>query len=665
MKRRMVDKNVIVTALAVVTLALGSSQATMILFENVNLPRDKELDGLQSVAGYGDHVTDVSAGGFRGSFSRGNGWTPNIVLDFSAGEDLKTVNSWRDNWHGADGANYLLDGDDGGPYYYRYKFTPQGGAGVVVRSLDLEGDPDSKNRIDWKIYSQTRAGQVLAHGSTGTFTGHKANVHLGMQQPHFGVVILELIHTGTRTTLAVDNLNFDESPPAANQDKESLVAVNLTKQLLVDDHIIAEKHHLVRELGTVTKPNDGKPLLDEEFYGTVLFDDGKYKLWYRGNPYCYAESSDGLRFRKVAPLVGLGPSHRHTASFYIDPHETDPAHRYKACYAFSRPHAATLAHSSDGIHWTPYNGGKPVTHRAADTYNQIIWDEEAEVYRLFTRTDFRRPPDGLEVRGTRDMVNPDIKQDPTNWRTIREWKFGAGPRDEIYRRQIYALTDWIYEGVHFALMSVYEFIPRPGEPYDALSNLTTRHERDVVNFYIGTARGNAMWDLTWVYAEQPLVPRGPNNSFDKDMLFPASQIITREDKHWIYYSGYRERHGVADRGKPGIGLATLELDRFICQATRGDDHGMIVTKPFVLAGSKLQINVKAEKGMVRVDVLDAEGRPIPGFSGAKSQEFQAVNQLRLEPRWNRSADLSRWKGKVIRLKFTLANAKLYAFQVIE
>ncbi|NIP92724.1 MAG: hypothetical protein GWO24_04365, partial [Akkermansiaceae bacterium] len=72
---------------------------------------------------------------------------------------------------------------------------------------------------------------------------------------------------------------------------------------------------------------------------------------------------------------------------------------------------------ADGINWKPYNDGRPVTHRAADTYNQIIWDEDAQVYRLFTRTDFRRPADGLEVRGTRDMVNPDIKADPTNWRT--------------------------------------------------------------------------------------------------------------------------------------------------------------------------------------------------------------------------------------------------------
>ena len=330
-----------------------------------------------------------------------------------------------------------------------------------------------------------------------------------------------------------------------------------------------KKSGVTRELGRGTKQNDGKPVFEGHFYGTVLHDQGKFKLWYRGNPYGYAESNDGLHFQKVAPLVGLDPAHHNTASFYIDPHETDPAHRYKCCYAYLRPHAAALAYSADGIHWKPYNNGKPVTHRAADTYNQVLWDEEAKVYRLFTRTDYRRPPDGLEVRGTRDMINPDLKADPTNWRTVREWKFGSAPFDEVYRRQIYALTDWIYEGVHFALMSVYENIPRPGEPYDSVQDLVKRHDHDIVNFYIGTTRGNAMWDLTWVYAGKPLVERGPDGSFDKDMIFPASQIVTHEDTHWIYYNGYRERHGIADRGIHGIGLATLKLDRFIGLKAKG------------------------------------------------------------------------------------------------
>ena len=181
-----------------------------------------------------------------------------------------------------------------------------------------------------------------------------------------------------------------------------------------------------------------------------------------------------------------------------------------------------------------------------------------------------------------------------------------GEEDEIYRRQIYALTDWIHEGVHFALMSVYENIPKPGAPYDRRPNHHKRHEQDIVNFYIGTARGNAMWDLNWVYAEKPFVPRGPDGSFDKDMIFPASQIVTHNDRHWVYYNGFRERHGIPDRGPHGIGLATLKRDRFISLTATGAEPRTILTKPFRLEGRRLQVNGQGDS--IRVEVLDKTGR---------------------------------------------------------
>ncbi|MEC9327981.1 MAG: hypothetical protein VYC63_08690 [Verrucomicrobiota bacterium] len=436
------------------------------------------------------------------------------------------------------------------------------------------------------------------------------------------------------------------------------VELGLRKQLFVDDWVVEEKSEVVRELGQVIKQNGGEPIFEGFFYGTVLHDEGKFKMWYRGNPYGYAESVDGIHFKKISLLKGLDPAHHNTASFYIDPNETDPAHRYKICYAYLRPHAAALGYSADGINWKAYNGGKPVTHRAADTYNQVLWDSEEKVYRMFTRTDYRRPASGLEVRGTRDMINPDIKADPKNWRIVREWKFGKGAEDEIYRRQIYALTDWIHEGVHFALMSVYENIPKPGEPYDRKPDHHKRHEHDVVNFYIGTTRGNAMWDLTWVYAGKPLIPRGPNGSFDKDMIFPASQVVTHLDQHWIYYNGYRERHGVADRGPHSIGLATLKRDRFISLSAKGDQRGSVLTKPFRLEGSRLQINVQGED--VSVDVLDENGKIIPGLNSRSGK----VDSLRWEPKWAKGHDLSQLLGKNVRLRFQLQNANLFAFQFL-
>jgi len=487
------------------------------------------------------------------------------------------------------------------------------------------------------------------------------------------------------------------------------VSIGLHKQLLVDDHVFAEKKNLRRVLGKVTKANGGRPIVVADkpwesgrwglfgFYGTVLHDGEKFRMWY--NPWrfavAYAESTDGLNWEK--PELGLydfslerankETQFDHNSGFYpredadsgyrgkanniigvfgdgftcyLDPHESDPAHRYKACYGHPRKICACLAHSSDGIHWTPYNRGEPVTGRASDSYNQIIWDERAKTYRLFTRKDFGQGD--IEVRGTRSMVNPDIKADPIAWKTVRSWKFDREGPDEYTRRQIYSMTDWIYEGVHFALMQVYEWPDNPprrrtgGDPFK-------RHERDITNFYIATSRDGDSWDLSWVYAGKPLIPRGPDGSFDKDTVFPGSNIITRQDRHWIYYTGFRERHwqfGVPQ--KSAIGLATLPLDRFV--GIRADkEMGIATTRPFKLFGRTLTLNVAASEGDISVEVLDQKGVPINGFSEKNCRALENVDSLRAPVNWTGLRGLAGLEGQTIRLRFRLRNAALFAFQV--
>lgn len=444
------------------------------------------------------------------------------------------------------------------------------------------------------------------------------------------------------------------------------LSVGLRKQLFVDDFVVAEKDHVTRNLGQVSKANGGKPIFtDGWFYGTVLHDAGKFKLWFRKpgtSGFGYAESPDGLVFNKQADLEGIPFAGDYTLAVEIDPAETDPQHRFKA--GFDAPGmAAGIAHSADGIHWTPYNDGKPVTKRAADTYNQILWDSEAHTYRLFTRTDFGTAGGATELRGTRSLTNPSPKTDPTNWSPVREWIFDKEGKDEAQRRQIYAATCWIYESVYFALLSVYDY---PGDVTEGkLTDTHKRHERDVMNFYIATSRDGYLWDMHWVYADQPLIPRGPDGAFDKDILLPASTIVTHADKHWIYYAGANERHGseqVKFERKHAIGLATLRLDGFV-GLHAGEQEGIVITHPFKLEGDKLTVNMAAREGDASVEVLDDSGQPLAGFSGQEVVPATGVDELRWQPRWKEHADLSTLRSKIVRLKFRFRNATLYSFQI--
>ena len=83
----------------------------------------------------------------------------------------------------------------------------------------------------------------------------------------------------------------------------------------------------------------------------------------------------------------------------------------------------------------------------------------------------------------------------------------------------------------------------------------------------------------------------------------------------------------------------------------------MTTKPFVLVGKQLQINAKCAE--MRVEVLDAKGRAIPGFGLDDGRLHRQVDELRFTPRWNKK--LSSLIGKTIRLRFHFVRGDLYSF----
>lgn len=478
------------------------------------------------------------------------------------------------------------------------------------------------------------------------------------------------------------------------------VDVGAQTQLFADDLIVARQSGVTRVLGAVVKSRAGqkiafwrsgadgrpRPMAVWQLFHTVYHDEARrrFRMWCRGLAdeeayaadgsviwdrvaYIYCESADGENFHFVAKLEGLHSNGDYNLVVTIDEHDPDPAHRYLIGYDGARPglpNGACLAHSADGIHFTPYNGGNPVTGRAADFSNQVFFDEQAGLYRLFTRTDFGAPGGVDERRGVRMMTSPNFKRDPANWQTVRSWQFDREGPEEWKRRQPYMMTDWVHRGVHFALLSVYEW------PVDYSEGIQTdhftRHERDINNFYIATSRDADQWDFQWVYESRPFVPRGGNGAWDKDLLFPSSRILTLGDEHWVYYGGCNERHGTPGvflpKREPGIGLAKLKLDRFI-GLRAGEAEGLVVTRPFVLTGGRLQVNVDAAHGELKVGLLDQNFAPLPGFSLNEAHGYRGVDELRLEPRWKEASSLEAIKGREIRLVFALRSAALYAFQV--
>lgn len=444
--------------------------------------------------------------------------------------------------------------------------------------------------------------------------------------------------------------------------KEPLTIGN-DPQVFADDYLIEESRHLIRVSHQASKLNDGKPIFTTgRFYGTVLHDEGKFKMWWRHldfTGYSYAESDDGIKFQTKAKVTGINYAGDVNLAVEIDLNASDSSKKFIAGYD-APGMAAGIAVSGDGINWKPLNDGKPVTHRAADTYNQVIWDNTAGHYKLFTRTDFGTGGGTGEVRGHRVMMNPDIYADPTNWKPVKEWIFHIHGESEKQRRQIYALTDWIYHGQHFALMNVYEHIDDFSEgPQDKHK----RHDKDVMNIYLGRSRDGVSWDLSSVYAEKPLIERGGDGAFDNGMVLSASSIVTYDNKHWIYYAGWNERHGNPDETRErdtALGVATIRLEGFYSLQAR-QRAATLVTKPFVLAGDRISLNIDAAKGEVVAELLDERGRVVSGFGGENAASLKRIDLTRAELKWPSSLEVL--NGKVIRLRLKMKHAHLYAMQV--
>ena len=90
--------------------------------------------------------------------------------------------------------------------------------------------------------------------------------------------------------------------------------------------------------------------------------------------------------------------------------------------------------------------------------------------------------------------------------------------------------------------------------------------------------------------------------------------------------------------------------------------GELLTHPLRFEGSELVLNAATSAvGSVRVEVQDAEGRPLPGYSLAESIEWYG-DEIEHIVSWEAGSDVSQWAGQPVRLRFALQDADLYSLR---
>jgi hypothetical protein len=118
-----------------------------------------------------------------------------------------------------------------------------------------------------------------------------------------------------------------------------------------------------------------------------------------------------------------------------------------------------------------------------------------------------------------------------------------------------------------------------------------------------------------------------------------------------------------DYGQPSAHLErfTMRLDGIA--SVRADfGGGELVTRPLTFDGNRLSLNFSTSAaGGIKVEIQDAEGKPIPGFALEDCVEVIG-NEIERDVQWKNGPDVGALAGKPVKLRFVISDADLFAMQ---
>ena len=123
--------------------------------------------------------------------------------------------------------------------------------------------------------------------------------------------------------------------------------------------------------------------------------------------------------------------------------------------------------------------------------------------------------------------------------------------------------------------------------------------------------------------------------------------------------GYQREHRPPEIGDPIVYRVEQRMDGFV-SADSAYAGGTLVTRPFVLAGDRLRLNIDTSaSGDAYAALLGEGGAEIPGFGLADADRIQG-NDTRFVLSWRKEGDLSALAGRKIKLLIKSRSANLFA-----
>ncbi|MCX6907085.1 MAG: hypothetical protein NTY01_03470 [Verrucomicrobia bacterium] len=400
-------------------------------------------------------------------------------------------------------------------------------------------------------------------------------------------------------------------------------------------------------------------------YYAIFRDKDRFRAYYRGSHVdetrkathpevaCHAESKDGIAWTK--PKLGVcefngskdnnivwtgDGSHNFTPFKDANPACARDA-RYKALAGGftlvngKKKSCLNALKSADGVRWTIMSEGV-ITAGAFDSQNLAFWDSVRREYRAYWRiftagyTDERGwKPEG--VRAIRTATSKNF----IHWENQADLKYMDSPPEHLYTNAVMPY----FRAPHLFVAFPTRFQPKTQqvEPVFMTSRdgvLFRRWPAELIPITAPKDRdGNRSNYMTWGLLQLP--------GNDRELSVYATEA---------YYAGPASR----------VRRFTFRTDGFV--SVHASAKGELFTKPLRFTGRALELNCRAAaQGSIRVEIQDADGKPLPKFSLADCQPISGDDIARIV-KWKSGTSVSALAGKPVRLRFVMENADLFAMR---
>jgi hypothetical protein len=476
--------------------------------------------------------------------------------------------------------------------------------------------------------------------------------------------------------------------------------------LAIDDYSLPFRKNLCYYLSKpnvrpqpVISPSRDNPhatdTLATHFYGTVLEDGGRFRMWYYGaswlpkeqnksgsykikeGPICYAESQDGIQWIKpdLGQVEWNGGRHNNAialpdtqteGAFVIKDENDSDNRRYKMVYenlpGHKRCMSVRTATSADGIHWTA-GADAPISEGL----------EPCSFYRhnglYYINAQFA--PFGVSEGGHKAgrqgfvWVSPDF----TTWIQEGGESFllpePANPNDRGLDRpgeQVHlGVAPMVMGNVLVGLYAQWHSRPYAG---DWFGRATTCADWGLVVSHDGQHFREPVKGHVFLNRAESSPTVCPDVRYET-VLCQGNGILNVGGETRIYHGRWVNAEKVEDY-YADIGLATLPRDRWGALGLYPHaKEGSVWTAPLTLdkAGCEVTLNADGVQGM-RVDIADERFTLLADYSGENAGVVAGQDGLDCAVKWSKGA-LNPLVGKPLRLRINLskgqhAEPRLYA-----